>query len=895
MRNLWGSRRIQVANGQWASLFFLLLSSFGFACSTASAVEPRLPNRTLRLPQAPPSFGFATTNAFGTLSFPNPLAITAPPGETNRLFVVEQRGIVSVITNLAAPNRTIFLDISSRVVGGTPPDERGLLGLAFHPGYATNRYFFIFYSLNATTAAGSGSHQRLARFEASPADPGKALPASEVPLITQRDSAGNHNGGDLHFGPDGYLYVSLGDEGNQYDSFNNSQRIDKNFFSAILRLDVDKKPGNLPSNLHASTSTNYFVPADNPFVGATSFNGVVVDPTRVRTEFFAVGFRNPWRFSFDPLTGLLYCGDVGQDTWEEVDVVTKGGNYGWAYREGLHAGPRTPSGPAASVPFINPIAEYRHGSATNQGNSVTGGVVYRGDDLSQLWGHYVFADYVSGHIWALRYDGSGPSPFRRLTADAGIAAFGTDPRNGAILIADQSDDRIKTLVYTSTATGPALPPSLADTGAFADLTALQPNPGIVPYDLNLSFWSDNARKSRWFTLPDTNLFIGFSRTGNWAFPTGMVWIKHFDLELTNGSPASRRRLETRFIVRNSAGVYGITYRWDDAQTNAFLVPEDGLDETFSIQDQGTVRTQVWHYPSRTECLRCHTAAGGFAIGFNTPQLNREIENGGAPTNQLLALYHAGYLQTNPAPVNLLPRLAPPDDPAVSREYRVRSWLAANCVQCHQPGGEGVGLFDARLTTPLSAANILDGPLLNTLGNPSSRVIKAGSLDQSMLLQRIATPGAGRMPPIDSNLIDTQAVALVSSWITNDLPAASSLPEWLSRHFTNAEPAALLADPDQDGAPNFLEYLTSTDPLNPGQRWTISAHAEPDLLVVTFPHLANRGFDLQTSANPFDPASWTSLDDPDNRPLISATNFETRIAVPLTNSPARFYRVRVYEP
>jgi hypothetical protein len=154
-----------------------------------------------------------------------------------------------------------------------------------------------------------------------------------------------------------------------------------------------------------------------------------------------------------------------------------------------------------------------------------------------------------------------------------------------------------------------LPPTLADTGAFTDLTTLTPSAGIVPYDLNVPFWSDNAIKSRWFSVPNTNLTLGFNATGNWSFPTGTVWIKHFELELTNGLAASRQRLETRFIVRNPNGIYGITYRWDSA-TNATLVPEVGTNDTLVINDGGTVRTQVWHYPARSECLVCHVAAGG---------------------------------------------------------------------------------------------------------------------------------------------------------------------------------------------------------------------------------------------------------------------------------------------
>src|SRR5437867_5643196 len=287
----------------------------------------RVANTTLRMPSSPPVYAYQLSNAFGTASatLTAPVAIVTPPDETNRIFIVEQIGRIQVLTNLASTNRTLFMDISGSVRFN---GEQGLLGLAFHPGYATNRYFFVSY----TYPPGSGTrYDRLSRFEASPTNPNAALPASEVVLWQQLDEAVNHNSGDLHFGPDGYLYGTLGDEGGGDDQYNNSQRIDKDFFSAMFRIDVDNRPDSLPANPHPSNTNNptgtinYSIPSDNPFVGATSFNGQPVDPANVRTEFYAVGLRNAWRFSFDPVTGLIWLADVGQNLWEEVDIIVKGG------------------------------------------------------------------------------------------------------------------------------------------------------------------------------------------------------------------------------------------------------------------------------------------------------------------------------------------------------------------------------------------------------------------------------------------------------------------------------------------------------------------------------------------------------------------------------------------
>ncbi|PYI88372.1 MAG: hypothetical protein DME26_03710 [Verrucomicrobia bacterium] len=880
----------------------LLVVVQGGAWGQSSGPLQRVPNTSLKLPLVPPVNGYTTTNAFGSVAFVDPLAIVSPPGETNRLFIVEQRGRIAVITNLASPNRTVFLDISSRVVGGVPTDERGLLGLAFHPSYATNGYFFVYYTRSATTSAGTGDHQQLSRFQVSPTNPNVAA-TEEVSLLTMRDEAVNHNGGCLQFGPDGYLYVSLGDEGQQNDTLQNSQRIDKDFWSSILRLDVDSpfRPTSLLPHAHpantneAGGAINYRIPPDNPFVDATSFNGVSVNPNNVRTEFYAVGLRNPWRFSFDPATGMLYCGDVGQDLWEEVDIIVKGGNYGWAYRDGTNAGPRSASAPAGFSARI-PIQTYRHGSATNQGNSVTGGVVYRGDNLPQLKGAYVFGDYLSGHIWALRYDGTNTVPFVRLTSLLSVAAFGVDPRNGDVLLADQGQDRIKRLIYTTTS-GTQLPPTLADTGAFVDPSSLTPNPGIVHYDLNVPFWSDNANKTRWFSVPDTNATIGFSVQGNWSLPVGTIWIKHFELELTNGLRESARRLETRFIVRNANGVYGATYRWGDSSSNATLVSEAGLDEAFAVYDGGTIRTQIWHYPSRTECLQCHTVAGGLAVGFNTAQLNRDVDYGGTVENQIAALTRAGYFSSGSiGSLYTLPALAHPTNTAYSRDYRVHSYLAANCSQCHQLGVTAFGQWDGRLSTPLATAGIINGALNNNYGDPNNRVIKPGSLTNSIILTRISTLGNGRMPQLDSSVLDTTAINLLSDWITTDLASYQSFADWQVRYFgsTSAPEAAAGADFDHDGAVNYLEYLTGTDPTRDSDLWKISVQQSDDKIQIHFLQIANRGFEVQWTSDLSNVASWQPLDTPANQPFFSATNFTATIEDVLGNAMTKLYRVRVFE-
>ncbi|HTI68538.1 MAG TPA: PQQ-dependent sugar dehydrogenase [Candidatus Limnocylindria bacterium] len=874
----------------WATVLIVAILAEPKGAAAPSLV--RVPNTTLKLPPNPPVFGYTTTNTFPALTFGSPVAIVTPPGETNRLFVVNKAGFIYVVTNLAQPTKTTFLDLTSKLfVSG----ESGLLGLAFHPGYATNGYFYVFYSLVTTTSqAANHLHQRVSRFKVS-ADPNRAQFDSELVYLTQSDPADNHNGGDLHFGRDGYLYISLGDGGVQYDGSGNSQHIDLNYFSSILRIDVDKRPGNLLPNPHPANTTNYFVPADNPFIGFTSFNGTAVNPANVRTEIFALGFRNPWRFSFDPFTGWLYCGDVGQDAYEEVDIVPKGANCGWAYREGLHAGPK--AGTPVGLSFTNPIVEYAHGNGATQGNAVVGGVVYHGNRVSQLNGAYVYGDNVSGNIWAIRYDGKTTTTPRQLTARAGISAFGTDPSNGDILIAQVYDGRIYRLAYNGVSTGTPLPPTLADTGAMTDPASLTPAAGIVPYEINTPFWSDNARKRRWFSLPDTNLTVVFAGDTNWSFPAGTVWMKHFELELTNGVPGSAKRLETRFIVRNSSGVYGVTYRWGNSSTNATLVAEEGLDEAFAINDGGIIRTQIWHYPVRTECVICYTPVGGFGLGFNTVQLNRDMDYGAGQESQIAALAHAGYFYNAPSNTVALPALAAAADTSSSVEWRVRSYLSANCSQCHQPGGTGGGTWDARWQTPLINAGIVDGLLRNNFGDTNNRVIAPGDLAHSILFSRISVRGARQMPPLASSEIDQNDRALLAEWVTNALPAEESFAAWQTRYFasTNTPNALADADPDGDGAPNYVEYLTHTDPTKGTDVWVPALEVNGSVVTVDFLRVASRGFQIESTSDLSNPGSWTLIDSADNRLWFPATDQPGSLSFAAGASGAQFYRFRIVEP
>jgi glucose/arabinose dehydrogenase len=346
--------------------------------------------------------------AFPNLTFQRPVDMMPAPDSTNRLFVVEQGGTIrSFNRDASASSTNIFLDISSKV--RTVDFEEGLLGLAFHPNYRSNGNFYVYYS------ASNPRRNVVARYHVDPSTPNRADSTSGVVLFEYEKPYGNHNGGQLRFGADGYLYISIGDGGNAGDPHRNAQDSSA-VLGKILRIDVDNPSG----------GRQYGIPNDNPFAGNTK---------GYRPEIYALGLRNPWRFSFDRQTGWLWVGDAGQDKIEEVNVVRRGGNYGWNMLEGSGCFfPKLRCDSAArAMGMAMPIWDYTH----NLGSAVVGGFVYRGSAMSNLVGRYIFGDFGSGRIWALSYDAQDTSAKEAIEiarTDKFIAAFGYDAQNEIYVI-----------------------------------------------------------------------------------------------------------------------------------------------------------------------------------------------------------------------------------------------------------------------------------------------------------------------------------------------------------------------------------------------------------------------------------------------------------------------------
>jgi uncharacterized repeat protein (TIGR03806 family) len=664
---------------------------------------------------------------FTAISFTQPVQLTHAPDGTDRIFVVEQGGKIRVFPNGSPAGATDFLTLTGITVGG----EEGLLGLAFHPDYASNGFFYVYYSMP------NPRRSVIARYHVS-GDPNVADPASARIVTEIAQPYSNHNGGQLAFGPDGYLYVSLGDGGSAGDPENRAQNMSE-VLGKILRIDVD----------HTDPGLGYAIPPDNPFVGQAGARG----------EIWALGMRNPWRMSFDRLTHALWAGDVGQGSWEEIDLIERGSNYGWRRMEGNAC--YNPSTNCDTGNLTRPLAAYGH----DQGCAVVGGFVYRGSRLPEIYGAYIYGDYCSGNIWALRWDGTTATTTRLVDTTLSISAFGED-RDGELYVVSHggSIDRLRRPTGQSAGT---FPRTLTATGCFSDVPNRVPAAELVPYDVRSPLWSDGADKRRFMVVPNGTT-IGFTTSGAWNMPVGTILAKEFSYETVRGTPSSERALETRFLVRRSDGWHGFTYQWNDEQTEAYLL-DSGTTVTFPVTDTQTGATEHSHViPSRSDCDRCHTSAAGGTLGLRTEQMNRTFDYGGVSDNQLRALEHVGFFGAClPARPASLAALTDPADTSAPIASRARSWLQANCAHCHLPGGPAPTTIDLRAEIPFAAMNVCDAiPQHGDLGVTGARIVRPGSAADSVLWLRAAIrDGNDQMPPLATLIPDPLGDNVLESWIS----------------------------------------------------------------------------------------------------------------------------------
>lgn len=722
--------------------------------SNIIAAEPspqRKPWTTSRLTGSPtPPAPYTTQRVFSPLSFDHPAEMVAIPG-TNRLAVLEVKGLVYSFENkpeAADLDRDLFADLKK-----LHPQFNQVYGLAFHPRFADNRTCFVCYVLKANIADGT----RVSRFRVTDTNPPRLDLASEEIIITW--VSGGHNGGHLQFGPDGCLYVSTGDGGSSFppDGLNTGQDV-SDLLGSILRIDVD----------HAEVGRRYRIPADNPFVDLPSARG----------EVWAFGLRNPWKMCFDPADGSLWTGDVGWEMWEMIYRVERGGNYGWSLVEGrqpVHA--ERQRGP---TPILPPTVEHDHTEA----RSITGGYFYQGSRLPELRGAYIYGDYVTGKVWALRHD-KDRITWRQELVDTPlqIVSFGLD-QQGEIYIVDYAGTLHRLAPNPIRMANAAFPRKLSETGLFASVASHVPAPGVIPYSINAEPWADGTTAERLVALPGesrlgvykkTDVQIGYI-AGDWQFPTDGVLAKTVSIELESGRPQSRRRLETQVLHFDVDTWRGYNYIWNDEQTDALLANE-GSDRTLEIVDPSSpdgLRRQTWHHASRLECLLCHTTRSGSIQGFRVPQLSG-VRNDVVGTADQLAILDQLGLFSEPLSKDRTP-WPNPHDTSADLGHRARAYLHVNCAHCHRRGGGGSAPFDVQYSLATDKTALLrTRPTQGSFNIHNAEIVAPGDPYRSVLYYRLAKLGPGHMPQLGSQRVDDAGLKLIHDWITSLRPSTSTSP------------------------------------------------------------------------------------------------------------------------
>lgn len=641
--------------------------------------------------------GVLSSAALAKISFDrvSPVMFQTPVGvvqQSGRLYVIQQ-GSTSGGTTREAMVRAIsgdgsaaptVIDVSSRVVAG---GEAGLLGLAFHPKFAQNRFAFLYYTSphpQQPPPAGVVFQSVVARYESN--DGGLTLdPATEKRILVVDQPFANHNGGTIAFGNDGFLYFGLGDGGSGGDPMNVAQDKDK-LLGKMLRIDVD-------------SGDPYGIPSTNPFAAGGG-----------RPEIYALGFRNPYRFSFDAPTGDLWVGDVGQSKLEEIDKVVLGGNYGWNVREGSLC--YKPMTGCATSGLIDPVVD--HGR--NEAIAITGGVVYRGTKIPELTGKYVYADSSTGFFFAIATNEAVPKPLR---LEQGLdnthpVGFALDAA-GEVVFADYTG-----VIWRIAAPKlpPEMPETLAATGCFDVKDPRIPSGGLFPYDVNVPQWMDGAVADRFMAIP-AGAKLATKADGRFELPPGSVAIRTLR---KNGKPT-----ETQLLARRGTGAWAsLAYTWNAEGTNA------ALSKTASAT-----------------CLTCHNEAAGVTLGVEAAQLDHVFGYPDRPASVLRTLEHLGMLDMPPSLDSSSPLPALNGYETVER--RARAYLHANCAFCH--GGRAPTDMDLRLSQKLAGTRACDGRRL-VPGNPAA----------SSIAQRMRATDTSRMPPVGSSLPHDAAITVIEDFI-----------------------------------------------------------------------------------------------------------------------------------
>lgn len=690
-----------------------------------------------------------------------PICVRAIPGTREMLLITQPRAYAHSAVyrfkyDAATTEGTKLLDTPGQ---GTAYD------IAFHPKWAENGY--VYFGWNGTLPERKGKHSVITRYTMSTKAPYTIDPASAKTIIDWPSDG--HNGAAVCFGKGGLMYVTSGDGTSDSDTNLMGQRSDS-LLAKVLRIDVDKP----------DAGKAYSVPKDNPFVGNKDFV----------PETWAMGLRAPWRITYDAKADQLWVCQNGQDLWEQAYLVKKGDNYGWSVMEGSHEFYATRK--AGPKPFAPPTVEHHHSEA----RSLTGGVVYRGTKRPELDGAYVYGDYSTGHIWAVKHTGAKIEWHKKIAITTlKITGFEVDPDGELIVLhhAPTGEGGFFKLVPNEAKHENTFPKKLSESGLFENVAEHTMKPGVIPYSVNAPFWSDGAHKARFVAVPEGT--IGYNRSRSFDFPDKTVLVKSFALEMKPGDPTSRKWIETRFMTRQNGEWYGYSYQWNPEGTDATLVGAQGLNVSYALRGGAAGAEAQWRFPSRAECMVCHSRAANFVLGLCESQLNKDhTYANGRTDNQLRVFERVGLLNVNwaadvpqpkdaaerqqpnqrtaksgpmlPATPAALKKLADPYDKAQPLEARARAWLHTNCASCHVEAGGGNAQFNLAPDTAWDKMKLIGvKPLHNAFDIADAQLVAPGAPEKSVLIHRIGARGtnSGQMPPISSFVPDRAGVELMTEW------------------------------------------------------------------------------------------------------------------------------------
>ena len=707
----------------------------------AAAAEPpaRVPWTTSRVQgTSEPPLPYRAEAAYPRLRFQSPVTLTTAPG-SSRWFVVQVLGRVFSFDSGAGGCELPDLFVDLKAVF---PTLMQAYGLTFHPGYPRTPYVYVCCILSAKDGS------TIVRFEVDPGTPPRALPESRH--VVYRWQQGGHNGCSIKFGPDGYLYISTGDGTgpNPPDRLRAGQDL-SNPLSAILRIDVDRP----------QEGRSYGIPPDNPFLAVEG----------ARPEIWAYGFRNVWKISFDRLTGDLWAGDVGWDTWELIFRVQRGGNYGWSIMEGSQ--PVHPAEQRGPTPILPPTTQHDHSEA----RSITGGFVYRGRMYPELVGAYIYGDYSTGKIWALWTDnGRAVRRIELASTPYQVVGWGEAPDGELYFLDHTRTHQIYRLVpNVASDQSETFPRRLSETGLFASVEEQSPAPGVLRYSVNAPYWADGTVAERFLALPGTTR-IGGDLKGGWQFPEGTVVARTVGLPGTGSRSA--QRLETQLLHLHGTTWNPYTYVWNEAQDDAVLAPPDGIMTDAQERSLPPKFAGGRRVASRSECKMCHTRKLGSVLGLdslqaNVPLINERASGEGADSagelsSQLERWYGLGILDQRPSADFLAaPALVNPYDTSAALAPRARSYLHANCAPCHRPGGGGNSSIHLEFSVALESTKTVEQP--PTQGDFSladGKIIAPGRPYESVLFYRLCKAGPGRMPHVGSSETDLEGMRVIHDWI-----------------------------------------------------------------------------------------------------------------------------------